>query len=234
MLLVLVVPISYLSGCYHLRSFRCWARLHCCEVHGMGYNLIGSSHGHYLTGRSLANWIIFCCASLGLCDGSLPAHSLWHPLRCQGWLGRAAVNLSPCAACTMKGSLSTTCACVDSCYLWELHRAAAGCMAGRCLLLKAAINSQLKNRSALHLMSPRVHLPSCCLQGQKLPASNPGGMLHIELHPASPAGVAVQAAAKRILMGVLVQYQPSGLVARKLQMQPRTLGRVTGGLREPW
>eukprot|EP00891_Asterochloris_glomerata_P000603 jgi/Astpho2/603/Aster-x0943 len=67
-------------------------------------------------------------------------------------------------------------------------------------------------------------------QGQKLPASNPGGMLHIELHPASPAGVAVQAAAKRILMGVLVQYQPSGLVARKLQMQPRTLGRVTGSL----
>ena len=189
MLLVLVVPISYLSGCYHLRSFRCWARLHCCEVHGMGYNLIGSSHGHYLTGRSLANWIIFCCASLGLCDGSLPAHSLWHPHRCQGWLGRAAVNLSPCAACTMKGSLSTTCACVDSCYLWELHRAAAG-WDGR-----------------HHLAADR---------------------------PASPAGVAVQAAAKRILMGVLVQYQPSGLVARKLQMQPRTLGRVTGGLREPW
>ena len=66
-----------------------------------------------------------------------------------------------------------------------------------------------------------------------MPVSNPGGMLHIELHPASPAGAALQATAKRILTGVLVQYQPSGLVARKLQMQPRTLGRVTGRLREP-
>lgn len=74
LLVLVVVPISYLSGCYHLRSFRCWARLHCCEVHGMGYNLTGSSHGHYLTGRCLANWMIVARPSVCVTAVCLHTH----------------------------------------------------------------------------------------------------------------------------------------------------------------
>ena len=65
------------------------------------------------------------------------------------------------------------------------------------------------------------------MQGTPLPAAT-GGMLHVEVQPAPPAAVTAQATARRVLSGVRVQYMPSGLAARKLQLNPRTLGKLTG------
>lgn len=53
-------------------------------------------------------------------------------------------------------------------------------------------------------------------------------MLHIQVQAAPPAAATAQATARRVIGGVRVQYMPSGLAARKLQMSPRTLGKLTG------
>lgn len=53
-------------------------------------------------------------------------------------------------------------------------------------------------------------------------------MLHISVQGAPPAAATAQATARRVIGGVRVQYMPSGLAARRLQMLPRTLGKLTG------
>ena len=65
------------------------------------------------------------------------------------------------------------------------------------------------------------------MQGTKLAAAT-GGMLHISVQAAPAAAATAQATAKRVIGGVRVQYMPSGLAARKLQMSPRSLGKLTG------
>ena len=53
-------------------------------------------------------------------------------------------------------------------------------------------------------------------------------MLHISVQGAPPAAATAQATARRVIGGVRVQYMPSGLAARRLQMSPRSLGKLTG------
>ena len=65
------------------------------------------------------------------------------------------------------------------------------------------------------------------MQGTKLAAAT-GSMLHISVQAVPAAAATAQATAKRGIGGVRVQYMPSGLAARKLQMSPRSLGKLTG------
>jgi hypothetical protein len=65
------------------------------------------------------------------------------------------------------------------------------------------------------------------LQGEKLPARG-GGMLRVSLAPAPMTAAQAAQTARRLLTTVRVQYQPSGQVARKLAIDPRTLGKITG------
>eukprot|EP00884_Botryococcus_braunii_P018818 jgi/Botrbrau1/561/Bobra.0010s0030.1 len=72
--------------------------------------------------------------------------------------------------------------------------------------------------------------PGLSKEGKPLPSEAAPGMLHIRIEPTTPAVIAAASTAKRILASVKVQYEPSGLVARKLGMFPRILGKVTGNL----
>ena len=65
------------------------------------------------------------------------------------------------------------------------------------------------------------------LQGEKLPVKA-GGMLRVSLAPAPMTAAQAAQTARRLLTTVRVQYQPSGAVARKLAIDPRTLGKITG------
>ena len=69
----------------------------------------------------------------------------------------------------------------------------------------------------------------CCghRQGkrQAAPARQP---LRVRLQPAAPTADAAAAVARRLLTSVTVEFQPSGQVARKLAIDPRTLGKLTG------
>lgn len=55
-----------------------------------------------------------------------------------------------------------------------------------------------------------------------------GGMLRVFLAPAPITAAQAASTARRLLTTVTVQYQPSGLIARKLAIDPRTLGKLTG------
>lgn len=62
------------------------------------------------------------------------------------------------------------------------------------------------------------------------PAKPVAGPYRVLLTPAPANAAQVASAAKRILGNVSVQYQPSGQVARRLGVSPRTLGRITGNV----
>jgi hypothetical protein len=74
---------------------------------------------------------------------------------------------------------------------------------------------------------PTVTTLAPVLQGEKLPAKG-GGMLRVSLAPAPMTAAQTAQTARRLLTTVRVQYQPSGQVARKLAIDPRTLGKITG------
>ena len=80
-----------------------------------------------------------------------------------------------------------------------------------------------------HLLGSQVvDIPvTLTLQGEKLPAKA-GGMLRVALAPAPMTAAQAAQTARRLLTTVRVQYQPSGAVARKLAIDPRTLGKITG------
>lgn len=65
------------------------------------------------------------------------------------------------------------------------------------------------------------------LQGEKVPAKT-GGMLCVSLAQAPMTAAQAAQTARRLLTTVRVQYQPSGAIARKLSIDPRTLGKITG------
>lgn len=54
-------------------------------------------------------------------------------------------------------------------------------------------------------------------------------MLRVSLVPAPMTAAQAAQTARRLLTTVKVQYQPSGAIARKLSIDPRTLGKITGG-----
>lgn len=65
------------------------------------------------------------------------------------------------------------------------------------------------------------------VQGEKVSAKT-GGMLRVSLAPAPVTAAQAAQTARRLLTTVRVQYQPSGVIARKLGIDPRTLGKITG------
>lgn len=56
------------------------------------------------------------------------------------------------------------------------------------------------------------------------------GPYRVEVVPAPPSAAQAAQAARRILSNVSVSYQPSGQVARRLGVNSRTLGRMTGNV----
>ena len=52
-------------------------------------------------------------------------------------------------------------------------------------------------------------------------------MLRVSLAPAPPTALTATTA-RRILQSITVQYQPSSDVARQLNLDTRTLGKITG------
>jgi len=54
--------------------------------------------------------------------------------------------------------------------------------------------------------------------------------LHVSVAPAPPTAATAAATARRIVKSIAVQWQPSGVVARKLTLDPRTLGKITSAL----
>jgi hypothetical protein len=52
-------------------------------------------------------------------------------------------------------------------------------------------------------------------------------MLHVSVAPAPPTAATAATTARRIVKSITVQWQPSGAVARKLTLDPRTLGKIT-------
>ena len=55
-------------------------------------------------------------------------------------------------------------------------------------------------------------------------------MLHVSVAPSPPTAATAAATARRIVKSIAVQWQPSGVVARKLTLDPRTLGKITSAL----
>ena len=58
-------------------------------------------------------------------------------------------------------------------------------------------------------------------------------MLHVAIMPAPPTALTAAATARRIVKSITVQYQPSGVVARRLTLDPRTLGKITSAEPSP-
>jgi 5'-3' exoribonuclease 1 len=56
------------------------------------------------------------------------------------------------------------------------------------------------------------------------------GAYRVEVAPAPPSAAAAAAAARRVLANVATQYLPSGAVARRLGVSPRTLGCMAGSV----
>jgi len=56
------------------------------------------------------------------------------------------------------------------------------------------------------------------------------GPYRVEVVPAPPSAAQAAQAARRILSNVSVSYQPSGQVARRMNVNARTLGRMTGNV----
>ena len=63
------------------------------------------------------------------------------------------------------------------------------------------------------------------LQGEKVASKTT--MLRVSLAPAPPTALTAATTAHRIMKSITVQYQPSGAVARRLTLDPRTLGKIT-------
>jgi len=69
---------------------------------------------------------------------------------------------------------------------------------------------------------------TCGRQAEKLVSNT--ATLHVSVAPAPPTAATAAATARRIVKSIAVQWQPSGVVARKLTLDPRTLGKITSAL----
>ena len=75
---------------------------------------------------------------------------------------------------------------------------------------------------------PPMQRVSAFYQAEKLVSKTT--MLHVSVAPAPPTSATAAATAQRIVKSITVQWQPSGVVARKLTLDPRTLGKITSAL----
>ena len=71
--------------------------------------------------------------------------------------------------------------------------------------------------------------PGLSKQGKQLAAA-PSRALRVHVEPAPPATASAASTAKRLLTGVTTQFLQSGQVARRLGIDPRTLGKLTGNV----
>ncbi|BDA46451.1 5'-3' exoribonuclease 1 [Coccomyxa sp. Obi] len=67
-------------------------------------------------------------------------------------------------------------------------------------------------------------------QAMELQTNGATGLLHVSVQPMNPTAVAAAQRARHLINNTKVLYMPSGQVARKLAISPRTLGKITGNL----